>query len=233
MTETITAQVPAPADGRNEACTPQGRVTRSLLGYGVLAGPFYIGVSLAQALTRNGFDLTRHEWSLLANGPGGWVQVLNLILSGLMVVAAAAGFRRALGKGRGARWAPRLLAAYGVALVAAGAFRADPMNGFPVGTADGPPAHPTLSGALHVVAGGVGFLALVAATWLLAGRFRHDGRRKQAAVTRTTGVVFLVAFAGIASGGTSPVVNLAFTAAVVLTWAWLSLISLQQYRVTA
>jgi hypothetical protein len=28
-------------------------------------------------------------------------------------------------------------------------------------------------------------------------------------------------------------VNLAFTAAVVLTWAWLSLISLQQYRVTA
>jgi hypothetical protein len=111
MTETITAQVPATADGRSEACTPQGRVTRSLLGYGVLAGPFYIGVSLAQALTRNGFDLTRHEWSLLANGPGGWVQVLNLVLSGLMVVAAAAGFRRALGKdaarsGRRGCWPP-------------------------------------------------------------------------------------------------------------------------------
>jgi hypothetical protein len=92
--------------------------------------------------------------------------------------------------------------------------------------------NPTLHGALHVVAGGVGFLALVAATWLLAGRFRQDGQLVRARLTRATGVVFLVAFAGIASGATSPVVNLAFTAAVVLTWAWLSLTSLQQYRAT-
>jgi len=46
-----------------------GRVTRSLLGYGILAGPLYIVVALAQALTRDGFDLSRHPWSLLANGP--------------------------------------------------------------------------------------------------------------------------------------------------------------------
>src|SRR4051794_38844308 len=227
MTETLPTQAPA-----TTACTPEVRITRSLLGYGVVAGPFYITVSLAQALVRGGFDLSRHEWSLLANGPGGWVQVLNLVLTGLMVVAAAIGFRRALGQGRAARWAPRLLAVYGVALVAAGVFRADPMNGFPVGTPDGPPVQPTPHGTLHFVAGGIGFLALVAATWLLAGRFRHDGRRRQAALTRATGIALLVAFAGIASGATSPVVNLAFTAAVVLTWAWLSLTSLQQYRAT-
>jgi|tagenome__1003787_1003787.scaffolds.fasta_scaffold20719544_1 hypothetical membrane protein len=232
MTETTAGLASAAPATQHHACTPQGRITRSLLGYGVLVGPFYIGVSLAQALVRDGFDLTRHEWSLLANGPGGWIQVLNLTVTGLMVVAAAVGFRHALGDGRASRWAPRLLAVYGVALVAAGAFRADPMNGFPVGTPDGPPAHPTLSGTLHMVAGGVGFLALVAATWLLAGRFRHEGRRRQAALTRATGIAFLVAFAGIASGATSPVVNLAFTAAVVLTWAWLSLTSLQQYRAT-
>ena len=29
-------------------------ITRSLLGYGVLAGPFYLVVGLAQALTRDG-----------------------------------------------------------------------------------------------------------------------------------------------------------------------------------
>jgi hypothetical protein len=232
MTETTAGLASAAPATQHGACTPRGRITRSLLGYGVLAGPFYIGVSLAQAFARDGFDLTRHEWSLLANGPGGWIQVLNLTVTGLMVVAAAVGFRRALGDGRGSRWAPRLLAVYGVALVAAGAFRADPMNGFPVGTPEGPPVHPTLSGTLHMVAGGVGFLALVAATWLLAGRFRDAGRRRQAALTRATGIAFLVAFAGIASGATSPVVNLAFTAAVVLTWAWLSLTSLQQYRAT-
>ena len=142
----------------------------------MIAGPFYIAVSFTQAIVRDGFDLSRHEWSLLANGPRGWVQVLNLVLTGLMVVAAAIGFRRSLGEGRAARWAPRLLGVYGMALVAAGAFRADPMNGFPLGTPDGAPVHPTLHGTLHFVAGGVGFLALVAATWLLAGRFRQDGR---------------------------------------------------------
>jgi hypothetical membrane protein len=233
MTETMPRQASESPVPLHRDCTPQSRVTRSLLGYGMLAGPFYVAVSLGQALTRNGFDLTRHEWSLLANGQGGWIQVLNLVLTGLMVVAAAAGFRRALREGRGARWAPRLLAVYGVALVAAGIFRADPMNGFPIGTPDGPPVHPTVAGTLHVVAGGFGFLALVAATWLLAARFRREGRRRQAAATAATGVLFLVSFATIASGAASPVVNLAFTAAVVLTWAWLTLTSLQQYRASA
>ena len=228
MIETITRQ--GPGTHPSGACTPEGRITRSLLGYGLLAGPFYVAVSLAQAFTRDGFDLTRHEWSLLANGPGGWVQVANLVLTGAMVVAAAAGFRRSLGRGPAAGWAPRLLAVYGVALVAAGLLRADPMNGFPIATPDGPPVHPSVHGTLHMIAGGVGFLALVAVTWLLGGRLRAEGRRLQAAWTRATGVVFLVAFAGIASGAASPVVNLTFTAAVVLTWGWLSLASLRQYQ---
>ena len=73
-------------------------VTRSLLGCGVLAGPFYLAVSLIQALLRDGFDLARHPLSLLANGPGGWVQTANFVLTGLMVLAAAVGFGRVLGR---------------------------------------------------------------------------------------------------------------------------------------
>ena len=73
-------------------CTPEQRVTRALLGYGIVAGPFYVAVSLTQAALRDGFDLTRHPWSLLANGPAGWVQIANLILTGLMVTAAAVGY---------------------------------------------------------------------------------------------------------------------------------------------
>src|SRR5215217_2090969 len=98
-------------------CTPEARVTRSLLGYGIIAGPFYVALSLAQAAARDGFDPTRHDWSLLANGPGGWVQSANLALTGLMVVAAALGYRRALHGKVGQRWAPRLLATYGVGLL--------------------------------------------------------------------------------------------------------------------
>lgn len=58
-------------------CTPAARVTKSLLGYGVIAGPLYVVVAMAQALTRNGFDLDKHSWSLLSNGALGWIQITN------------------------------------------------------------------------------------------------------------------------------------------------------------
>lgn len=215
---------------QDHGCTASGRVTRSLLGYGVIAGPFYLAVSLAQAATRDGFDPVGQEWSLLASGPGGWIQVTNLVLTELMVIAAAVGIRRSFDTGVGRRWAPRLLAGYGVGLVATGVFRADPMNGYPLGAPDGPPVHPSLHGALHVGAGGVGFLALVAATWLLATRFRAEGRRRSAALTRAVGIAFLAAFAGIATASRTPAVNLAFTAAVVVSWGWLSVTCLHQYK---
>lgn len=65
---------------RLQGCPASGNATRSLLGYLVL-GPFYVAVSLAQALTRAGFSLTRDEWSLLALGHIGWIQTVNLILT--------------------------------------------------------------------------------------------------------------------------------------------------------
>lgn len=218
--------------GEVRHCTPAGRVTRSLLGYGVLAGPFYVAVSLAQAAVRDGFDLTRHDWSLLANGSGGWVQIANLVLTGLMVVAAAVGYHRALGQagGIGRRWVPWLLATYGIGLVGAGVFRADPMAGFPAGTPDGPPVTFTTHGMLHVVFGGLGFVALILATFVLAKRFRHEGQRRRATVSIVTGVAFLAAFGGISSGSGSPAVVLTFTAAVLLVWAWLSSTSVHLYR---
>jgi hypothetical membrane protein len=207
--------------GSHADCTPHQRVTRSLLAYGVVAGPFYVAVSLAQAAVRDGFDLTRHEWSLLANGPGGCIQITNLIVTGLMVVAAAIGYRRAMDSGVGRRSVPALLATYGVSLVAAGAFRADPMSGFPIGTPVGPPVAPTRYGMLHIVSGCIGFLALIIATFVLARRFHSEGRSGRAAGCIVTGVAFLTAFVGIASGATTPAINLAFTAAVLLVWAWL------------
>src|SRR5882757_10385585 len=44
------------------------RITKSLLGYGVIAGPIYVVVAAAQALTREGYDPTRHAVSQFSNG---------------------------------------------------------------------------------------------------------------------------------------------------------------------
>jgi hypothetical protein len=62
--KTKTSSTHATATTPVAACDPATRVTKSLLAYGVIVGPLYVGVSLAQALTRQGFDLTRHPWSL-------------------------------------------------------------------------------------------------------------------------------------------------------------------------
>jgi hypothetical membrane protein len=224
----------SPLVGRGDA-DRTAAITRSLLGYGVLAGPVYLITGLAQALTRDGYDLTRHDLSLLANGPLGWIQIANLIVSGLMTVAAAVGMRRALrvlGGGPGTVWGPRLVSGYGLGIVGAGIFVADPMNGFPRGTPDGPPATVTVGGIGHLLFGAVGFLCLVVGCLLIAHHYAARRRAGMAWFSRATGVLFLVAFIGIATGSASPVVVLGFWAAVVLAWTWLAVTSIDLYRRT-
>jgi len=152
-----------------------------------------------------------------------------------MTVAAGIGMRRALralGGGRGTVWAPRLVVGYGLGLIGAGIFVADPMNGFPRGTPEGPPVTITVGGIGHLVFGGLGFLCLIVGC-LLFGRYYAGVRRASMAwFSRATGVVYLVAFLGIASGSASPVVVLGFWAAVVLAWGWLAAAAIDLYRRT-
>jgi hypothetical membrane protein len=201
-------------------CDPATAVTRSMLGWGAVAGPFYITVSLAQALTRDGFDLSTHSWSLLENGSLGWIQSANLALTGAMVAAFAVGLARA-GAGR---WASRLLAVYGAGLVGAAVFTADPMAGFPAGADETPTWH----GALHLATGGIGFLAMVAACLVIGRRFARAGRSGWALWSRLTGVAFLVAFAGITTGSTAA--TLPFVAGVVLSFGWLTALAVDTYK---
>jgi len=212
------------------ACSPAARVTRSLLGYGVIAGPLYVIAVLAQALLRPGFDLAHDDASLLSNGAFGWVQVTNFVVTGLMVVACAAGVRRALAGGRAATWGPILLAVYGLGMIGAGLFAADPMNGFPAGAPAGRPDTITAHGMLHIAFAGIGFIALVAACFVIARRYSADGRRGRAVFSIVNGVCFLAAFAGVASGSGSSIVVGAFWAALILAWSWLATLSVDLYR---
>jgi hypothetical membrane protein len=201
-----------------------------LLGYGVIAGPFYVGLVLVQAMIRPGFDLARDDASLLSNGRLGWIQIANFLVTGAMVIACAAGVRRALGGGRGANWGPGLLAMYGAGMIGAGIFVADPMNGFPVGTPAGRPEIISAHGILHLVAAGIGFLCFVAACFVFARKFARQHRRGWTGFSIATGIVFLAAFAGLASGSSSTIVVIAFWAALVLAWSWLAALSVDLYR---
>jgi hypothetical membrane protein len=208
-------------------CDRATATTRSLLGYGVVAGPIYLTVSLIEAFTRDGFDITRDAWSVLANGPYGWIHIVNLIAAGVMTGAAAYGMRRALGPG----WAPRLIAVYAASLVGAGIFRADPVDGFPAGAQA--PATMSWHSAVHFGCGAVGFTCLAVGAFVLGRRFAREGRKRWAAYSVATGVVFLAGFAGVATGGGSAAGTLGFTAAVVLVCSWISAVSVRLYKTTA
>jgi hypothetical protein len=97
----------------------------ALLACGAVAGPIYVAVTLAQALTRDGFDLTRHAFNVLTTGDLGWIQMANLALAGVLTVLFAVGVGRVLRPGRGARWGLRLLGLYGVGLIVGGMLSSD------------------------------------------------------------------------------------------------------------
>lgn len=199
--------------------------TRSLLRWGVLAGPFYLVVGLLQALLRDGFDLARHPLSLLANGPGGWVQTANFLLTGLMVLAAAVGFRRVLGpKSRGVTW---FLGAYGVAMIAAAIFPADPVDGFPPGTPLGPPTSISTTGLVHFITGALAFLFLAISCFFAA---RATWRRNLPSLAWLSLLAGLVVVLGFFGGIVLPMGILGIWLAVIVGWAWLAVMSLRLSR---
>jgi hypothetical protein len=196
-----------------------------LLRWGVVAGPFYLTVGLAQALSREGFDLARHSLSVLANGPGGWVQTANFALTGLMVLAAASGFARALApKARAMTWS---LAGYGLAMIAASIFRADPIDGFPPGTPEGMPASISTMGLMHFAAGGLGFLCLAVSGFAAAWTLRRRRATSLALLSLLSGLAVAL---GFFSGMVFPPGILGIWIAVVVGWVWIAVLSLRLGR---
>ena len=201
--------------------------TRQLLVGGVLAGPFYLTVGLAQALLRDGFDLMRHPLSVLANGPGGWIQTANFVISGVLVVGAAVAFSRVL--------RPRpiafsvFLSAFGAGMLVAAVFPADPVDGFPPGTPLGPPTSISASGLTHFASAALAFISLGISCFLGARASARLDARALARFSVFSGLAVLLGFfGGIFSGVAAGVLGIWFS--VIVGWAWLSILSLHLYR---
>ncbi|OCC10151.1 DUF998 domain-containing protein [Streptomyces sp. PTY087I2] len=201
---------------RPVATTPRGTVWWLTAG-GVVAGPLFLAAGLAQGLTRDGFHFTRNAISQLALGEAGWVQTLSFVVTGALLLAGAAGLRRALHGGPAGTWAPALVGVFGVSFWAAAAFPADAGAGFPAGA----PEATVMSGhgAAHMAAGMIGYLALCAAFVVLARPLAARGLRGWAVASRAMTVAVLVGF--MASGATV----LAFTAGAGLGLLWLSAVT--------
>ena len=167
----MTTTHPAPSINSDDTLA-----TSRLLTAGIAAGPVLGLTWLVQGLVRDGYDFSRHPMSLLALGEGGWVQIANFGVTGALMLGCAAGLRRVLTSGPGARWAPRLVAAIGAGLVGAGVFTTDPGAGFPAGAPEGAPVM-TWHGILHEASHLVVVAAWIALCFVLRKRFARQGDR--------------------------------------------------------
>jgi len=197
--------------------------TRTLLTLLAAASPLWASVSLAQAFTREGFDLTRHPLSMLSTGSLGWLQITNFLLCGALTAAGALGLRRALHGSPGGTWVPRLVAVYGLGMMAAGVFVMDPGDGFPAGTPMGAPTTMSWHALLHMASGSVSFIALSAACFVLARRFARAADRTGAVLSCLAGSAVALGTVWAMSG--SPAGSLVLAVGIIVGMLWISTVA--------
>jgi Protein of unknown function (DUF998) len=173
--------------------TPKTRtLTGTLLLCGAIAGPLFLLTVLIQDYTRPGFNPRLVPLSYLSLGDWGWVQIGNFVLAGVLNLLFAAGLWRRLHPGRAGTWGPLLIGGYGLGLMAAGVFLADPANGFPPGV----PAATALSwhAAMHDLAGSFVFAMLAAALGVFARFFLERKERWWACYCLSSAVLLILFF---------------------------------------
>jgi hypothetical protein len=209
--------------------------TRSLLAIGVVAPPLFVAALLIEGFTRSGYSSWRDMGSVLSVGPGGWQQIVNFIVCGLLVMVSAAGLARSYPV---TVWGPRLVALFGLSLVIAGAFATDPANGYPPGSppAGGPQTwHGTIHGANAILAFGSISLAAVVFGRALGRDPRTRLWASYSYLTAIVGAVLFVASLTVAVLDQKHVWHnapggLLERLTIIIAWTWLSLLSLRALR---
>ncbi len=209
----------------------QRQVTRWLIAGGAVGPLLFIGVFLMEGATRPGYSAWHHFVSQLSLGEQGWMQIVNFLVCGVLVLGFSFGLRRVLRPGRGSVWGPILLGVFGLALVAAGLFVTDPGLGYPLGEHGSGPQ--TLHGTIHGLAGLVTFSSLTAASFVMARSFAGNpswkGWTLYSIVTGVLVAGFFVAslvVSALDQSGNAPI-GLLQRISILVGWSWVALLAIR------
>lgn len=184
-------------------------LTLGLVSSGGIGAFLFTITYLVEGITRPGYDVWKQPISALSLGPGGWVQQVNFIIFGVLVVISAVGWYRFLTPGRGGIWFPLLQGISGLCLIGAGAFSMDPFPGYPPGITPGPS---TVHGTLHSMFAWVLIITLAMGCFVFAQYARLAHRRGWFVYSLITSILILIfwdAFVQGASGNITVLVPLA------------------------
>ena len=120
----------------------------TLLGGGAIGGPLFIAVFTVEGARRDGCGPLREPVSALALGERGWVQRIDFVATGMLMLGCSRGLGRLPADHPAASpWGAGLVGLYAIGLVGAGVFVTDPVEyGAPE---PGAPMEPSQRGMLH------------------------------------------------------------------------------------
>jgi uncharacterized protein DUF998 len=202
---------------------------KRLLYAGVVGPLLFILVFLIEGFTRPGYSQWRNFVSQLSTGEGGWMQVVNFLVCGTLVLLFAVGLRAAIKGSRGAIGAPILLGLFATTLLIAAIFSTDPGLGYPPGVKE----VQTDAGSIHGLAGLLAFTLLPATTFVMAWHFASEHATRWTIYSIAVGVLMLVMFVAFATvssmdeSGTWPNAPTGFLQriAIVAGWTWLAMVA--------
>lgn len=172
--------------------------TLLLVGLGTIGSILFTTTYLIEGITRPGYSALQQAISALSLGPGGWVQQVNFIVFGLLVICSAFGWQQLLKPGAGSIAYPILKVITGLGLIVDGFFSQDPAPGYPVGAVLTPP---TLHGEIHLIFAFVTITAIALGCFVLARRFAVEPRWRTwavyAVVTGLLTIVFIAIFGAL------------------------------------
>ncbi|MDS1269844.1 DUF998 domain-containing protein [Lipingzhangella sp. LS1_29] len=184
---------------------------------GALAALGFLAVFTLDGWTRPGFVVGRHPVSALALGPRGWVQTANFWQCGIGMVVGAAGLAAQH------HWLASMVGVVGLALVASGIWRMDPMRGYPPGTPDTTPEGFSRRHQWHDRAGAVVFAGVPGAALVAALGDLESWLRWYSAATAVGTAVLVWVFAA-AWERDAPGAGLWQRLALLAGWIWLAVL---------
>ena len=148
---------------------------------GMTGAALFVSVFTVYGWLYPGYSATSMFVSELSLGAYGWIQVLNFVLTGALVLMFGRGLAAHFSTGAASRTGPVLVQGIGVSLIASGAFNTDPSAMF---------GQTSAQGVVHGILGAIVFTFAPLSCFVFYRRFRSDPAwRPLAGWTLLSGIV--------------------------------------------
>lgn len=144
---------------------------RRRLWYGLIGAGIFQIIVLVQSLLVPGYDFNQQAVSALSLGKWGWIQIINFIFLGAVIISTVPAWRKILAGGIGAKAYPVLTLLTGISIIICGILKQDPAPGYdPEKLAL---TSPSLVGLIHLLFAAIAALSSIIGLFVMARRFAH------------------------------------------------------------